>query len=88
MASPGKFIPLSGKHEVFIIGDIHGCLNTLTHLLEKINYREGSPLFFMGDYSTKAPAQKRPLISLSTSISSIPPFIPCSAIMILTSCLS
>lgn len=61
MASPGKFIPLSDEQEVFIIGDIHGCLNTLTSLLEKINYKGGSPLFFLGDYINKGPRSKETL---------------------------
>lgn len=61
MASPGIFIPLSDEQEAFIIGDVHGCLNTLISLLEKINYKGGSPLFFLGDYINKGPRSKETL---------------------------
>ena len=39
------------KIRTIVIGDIHGCFNTLVNLLEKINYdKQNDKLIFLGDY--------------------------------------
>ena len=34
----------------YVIGDIHGCINTLNNLLNKIDYNKNDQLIFVGDY--------------------------------------
>lgn len=35
---------------IHVIGDIHGCINTLNALLDRINYCKDDTLIFIGDY--------------------------------------
>lgn len=43
----------------FVIGDIHGCLKTLTQLIEqKIRPETGDKLYFVGDYIDRGPDSK------------------------------
>lgn len=53
-----KDIPptMSGKR--FVIGDIHGCLNTLKKLINKIGLEKRDQLFFLGDYIDRGPNSK------------------------------
>ena len=34
----------------YVIGDIHGCINTLNNLLNKIDYNKNYQLIFFGYY--------------------------------------
>lgn len=47
---------MEDKQRAFVIGDVHGCLNTFTALLDQINYRGHEPLFLLGDYVNKGPS--------------------------------
>ena len=47
------------KARIFIIGDIHGCLDTLKKLINKIDWRpEKDMLIFLGDYIDRGPKPK------------------------------
>ncbi|HCD36026.1 serine/threonine protein phosphatase [Chlorobium phaeovibrioides] len=41
---------LSEEHRIIAIGDIHGCINTLRALIEKINPRPDDQFVFLGDF--------------------------------------
>ena len=41
----------------YVIGDIHGCLQALKNLLEKIAYSNGDKLWFIGDLVGKGPQE-------------------------------
>jgi serine/threonine protein phosphatase 1 len=43
-----KHKPLNGRR--LVIPDVHGCLNTLLGLLEKVKFSKNDFLFFLGDY--------------------------------------
>lgn len=42
----------------FVIGDIHGCLSELSHLIENLPLRSGDRLIFLGDYIDRGPDSK------------------------------
>ena len=47
------------KARTFIIGDIHGCLDMLKRLMDKIDWRpEKDMLIFLGDYIDRGPNSK------------------------------
>lgn len=47
------------KERVFIIGDIHGCANTLKKMiLEKIKIRKSDEIYCLGDYIDRGPDSK------------------------------
>lgn len=53
----GKVVnPPTGRR--LVIPDIHGCLNTLTQLIRKIDLQKEDVLFFLGDYVNKGPSGK------------------------------
>lgn len=76
MTGQGSFIPLKNEQEVFIVGDIHGCLNTFTALLDTINYKGKSPLFLLGDYVNKGPRSKETMDYLIELKKSFPKVFP------------
>ncbi len=43
------------KRRIFAIGDIHGCLDKLVRLSQRISPREGDTLVFLGDYIDRGP---------------------------------
>ena len=45
---------MQSEQNVTVIGDVHGCLPSLSQLLEKIP--EDSPLIFIGDLINRGPA--------------------------------
>jgi serine/threonine protein phosphatase 1 len=47
--------PPSDEPATYVIGDIHGCLQPLRRLLEKIAPRRGDELIFIGDYIDRGP---------------------------------
>ena len=55
------FVPLNEEQEVYIVGDIHGCLKTFRSLLSTIGYNGKSPLFLLGDYINKGPKSRETL---------------------------
>lgn len=42
-------------NRIFVIGDIHGCLNTFKHLFAKLNLTNRDHLILLGDYVSKGP---------------------------------
>jgi serine/threonine protein phosphatase 1 len=42
-----------------VIGDIHGCVNTLKELLSKVKIRKGDKIIFLGDYIDRGPFSKQ-----------------------------
>jgi len=47
------------EEKIFIVGDIHGCLDPLERLMEKIDYEpERHRLIFLGDYIDRGPNPK------------------------------
>lgn len=42
----------------YIIGDVHGCLETLKALLEAVSFSKGDELYFLGDYVDRGPDVK------------------------------
>jgi len=62
--SKGSFQTIApGNDRVFVIGDIHGCLNELAVLLDYLNAVVGvtkkDSLIFLGDYIDRGPESKR-----------------------------
>ncbi|OAA30410.1 metallophosphatase [Kosmotoga arenicorallina S304] len=47
-----------GLLTLYAIGDIHGCLNPLKSLIEKINPKKSDTLVFLGDYIDRGPKSK------------------------------
>ncbi len=39
----------------YVVGDIHGCLNTLKALITQLNLSDGDTIVFVGDYINKGP---------------------------------
>ena len=42
----------------YVIGDIHGCLEELTYLLENLPLEDSDRLIFLGDYVDRGPDPK------------------------------
>lgn len=40
-------------HRIIVIGDVHGCLNELVLLLDKVNYKDDDIVIFVGDIVNK-----------------------------------
>lgn len=49
---------VSDESATYVIGDIHGCLQPLRRLLEKIAPRPGDELVFIGDYIDRGPQSR------------------------------
>ncbi len=62
MQASSSFIPVEAEQKVYVIGDVHGCINTLKALLQQINFKGQSPLFLLGDYVNKGPSSVESLI--------------------------
>lgn len=45
-------------HRVFVIGDVHGCLEELERLLEALAPNSGDTICFLGDYVDRGPSSK------------------------------
>ncbi len=52
-------IPVIPQKEIFVIGDIHGCADELTALLDKLPLRPDTAVVFVGDYIDRGPASRR-----------------------------
>jgi len=50
--------PLTENRRIIAIGDIHGCLFSLQHLLEKLQLQPLDQLVFLGDYIDRGPRSK------------------------------
>ena len=56
----GALKTLDASEKIFVIGDIHGCLDMLDRLLEKIPWRPGrDTLIFVGDYIDRGKDAKK-----------------------------
>jgi len=65
------------RKRVFIVGDIHGCLNMLRRLLDKIDWRpEEDGLILIGDYIDRGEDSKG-VIDFILDISNRYPFVEC-----------
>ena len=51
---------------LYAIGDIHGCFNALTHLLEQIDKNAYNQYVFLGDYIDKGPDSRSVINCLNT----------------------
>ena len=50
---------MAGSKRIIAVGDIHGCINELLLMLEKVNYdKQKDQLIFLGDYVDKGPNPK------------------------------
>lgn len=54
--------PLEGTQRRFVVGDIHGCLDTFRHSVEKVmQLRTDDQLILLGDYIDRGPANRATL---------------------------
>lgn len=56
--------PLTENRRIIAIGDIHGCLFSLQHLLEKLRLQPLDQLVFLGDYIDRGPRSKEVITTL------------------------
>ncbi len=59
----GRSRPPSDGPATYVIGDIHGCLQPLQRLLQKIEPQPGDEVVFIGDYIDRGP-QSREVVEL------------------------
>lgn len=65
------------RKRVFVVGDIHGCLNMLKRLMDGIDWRpEEDGLIFIGDYIDRGEDSKG-VIDYILDISRLSPFVEC-----------
>jgi bis(5'-nucleosyl)-tetraphosphatase (symmetrical) len=50
----------------YVIGDVHGCLEPLTHLLDKIAYSNTDKLYFVGDLVNRGPKSLETLLFIKS----------------------
>jgi serine/threonine protein phosphatase 1 len=43
----------------YVVADVHGCINTLTSLIEKISPTPDDEIYFLGDYIDRGPESKK-----------------------------
>lgn len=61
MSNPlGKVVPKTAGRRL-AIGDVHGCYQTLTALIDRLQLHPEDTLFFLGDYVNKGPSGKQVL---------------------------
>jgi serine/threonine protein phosphatase 1 len=51
----GRYVHKPENSQRWAIGDVHGCIQTLEKLLQKLNLQPGDQLFLVGDYINKGP---------------------------------
>ena len=65
------------RERVFVVGDIHGCLDMLRKLMDKIAWRPAQDgLIFIGDYIDRGEDSKG-VIDYLVEISNLSPFVEC-----------
>ena len=65
------------SERVFIVGDIHGCLDMLKRLMDKIDWRpDEDRLVFLGDYVDRG-ADSRGVVDFILEISKTSPLVQC-----------
>jgi len=52
-------LPSSAEPATYVIGDIHGCLDPLQRLIEKVKPKQGDELIFVGDYIDRGPESRQ-----------------------------
>ena len=68
---------MKNADRIFIIGDIHGCLDPLTRMLDRIKWRpERDGLIFLGDYVDRGENSKG-VIDLVMKIARLSPSVQC-----------
>lgn len=65
------------NQRIFIIGDVHGCLDMLKALIKKIDWRpQRDRLIFLGDYIDRGPESKG-VVSLILELQKVSPGVQC-----------